>query len=263
MSYVTFHSPSGNLELFGSAMRRVEDLAVHVFTTALGEPACAALQRWMPWEAQALPSLRARDLNTTIRMDDQEINLFTVALDTLRRHEPAASALVDLYTGSWNYGWVDGPDRGWLADKFQRLLDIGMATPGIAERHRASVEIAGPTLPPDTRAGWEETVAFLRSRADEPVVVTYSFDGDRFFPATAEDLARDAAMWHDDSEPDEDTGETAWDRLAPTVQWDLGVRALRHLEATWPRQWTPHRHTVLGPTVYDLADAATQAQTTC
>lgn len=70
-----------------------------------------------------------------------------------------------------SHAWVDGPDRAWLAD----LIDQGLKA-GVFRRGFWYSDV--PDGPKDqwSTQGWEEVQALLRSRADEPVVMSYSVD---------------------------------------------------------------------------------------
>lgn len=116
------------------------------------------------------------------------------------------------------HGWFEGEHRAWMADIMQGGREANILRPN---------------------QGWEEVIEFLRSRDDEPVVMSYSVcDG---FPN--EYLAREAGVWtrpepvkpegwsdEDWNELDEDSKHDyaeSWYKLSEDEQWDLCMKALR------------------------------------
>jgi hypothetical protein len=92
------------------------------------------------------------------------------------------------------HGFVEGPNRAWLAD----IIDEGLAT-GIM---RYETQGYGK--------GWEDVSTLLRSRDDGPVVMDYSVcDG---FPARPDDFEGDQDDWYE---------------LDYTERWELAVKAIR------------------------------------
>ncbi len=128
--------------------------------------------------------------------------------------------------------WVDGPDRGWLADLMDEGLQVGI--------FRRTMRYAStPSGPLDKVAvqGWEQVQALLRARDDGPVVTSDS--SDEHFPNPGIAAA----------EPD------AWYELSDELQWATAMRGLR-LQRPWARLAPDTlREPVFGPvplTVYDL-----------
>lgn len=80
--------------------------------------------------------------------------MFTAQLNTAARLGGDLFALMARLHGQCEmHAWVDGPDRAWLADLIDR---------GLTERvFRTSL-------------GWEDVIALLRARDDQPVVTSYS-----------------------------------------------------------------------------------------
>ena len=78
------------------------------------------------------------------------------------------------------HGWVDGPHRAWLAEKIQDALDVGV----FASRQETDTrEPAFMIYHVPTR--WDEVIELLRSRDDEPVVMT---TGNGFPDSAVQDL---------------------------------------------------------------------------
>jgi hypothetical protein len=112
-----------------------------------------------------------------------------------------------------SHAWVDGPDRAWLAG----VIEQGLAS-GIYRRR-----IRQPATPdsPDGEwhsQGWEDVLALLAERDDEPVVLSYSVTAR--FPNEA------IAQW--------DGAEDSWYDLPDTEQWRLAMEGLRASQS-WAR----------------------------
>lgn len=90
--------------------------------------------------------------------------------------------------------YVEGQDRAWLAEIMERGLTDHVFRP---------------------KMGWEETIAFLRARADEPVVCSYSVCEQ--FPN------RTIAGWT----PPEGKDLDAWYDLPEEERWNMGLARLR------------------------------------
>jgi hypothetical protein len=113
--------------------------------------------------------------------------------------------------------WVEGPDREWMAV----IIDEGLRT-GL---YRRGLWYADQPEGPKDRwsdQGWEDVLTLLRSRDDEPVVLSYSVT-DRF-------PNQEVAGWTapDGEDPD------AWYEVAAEEQWRLGMAGLRERRA-WAR----------------------------
>jgi hypothetical protein len=132
--------------------------------------------------------------------------------------------------------WVEGPDRAWLAAIIGQGLDGGVFQRSIINYGD------GPLFTP---AGWDDVVALLLSRADEPVVLSYSGSGR--FPD------RPPAGWQLDRDGDERADER-WHELGKAEQWQIALDALR-VQRPWqrldPEAWHNYRF-VHQLTVFDL-----------
>lgn len=202
----------------------------------------------------------------------QRLGVADVALNTALAAGSAPVQLAAKIDGWCEvHAWVDGPDRAWLAD----IIAEGLAS-GIYRRGLWYADL--PDTPRDkySTMGWEEVQVHLRSRDDEPVVMSYSVCDQ--FPSRA------AAGWEPPPMPDgwtprwvdDDDGRAEWERDYPTPeqkaeqyaesagdtwydlpsdeQWSLAMAALR-TDRPW-LQLTPESlgGTTFGPgvTVYDL-----------
>lgn len=164
--------------------------------------------------------------NVRFRVADIELNSFDVALNTaLAVGAPVIALAAKIHGACELHAWVEGPDRKWLADLIDDGLDIGV--------YRR--EVTGHSQ------GWESVQELLRSRDDEPVVMSYSVCDS--FPNQY------VANWQP---PDGD--EDAWYDLPDDQQWELALAGLRKARP-WA-QITPEslagQGFHLGVTVYDL-----------
>lgn len=150
--------------------------------------------------------------------------------------------------------WVEGQDRMWLADIIDQGLDAGLYRRGFWYADQSD----GPKDKWSSQ-GWEEVQTLLRSRDDEPVVMSYSV-GDSFpSPHTHLDWpGRDVERWDDYSDAEkqaiEDWQERWYDDEDHAGKFDAGMAWLRQ-KRPWARiapdtlaEVTFH----LAVTVYDL-----------
>lgn len=116
------------------------------------------------------------------------------------------------------HGWVDGPDRKWIADVLEDGLLIGIFRHGLGEN----------------ATGWTDVLELLREDDGGPVVMSYS--GSNTFPnaqtSTFLPLWPEGApeRWDALSEADQKLrSETAevWDELPAADQWRMSVAYLR------------------------------------
>lgn len=107
--------------------------------------------------------------------------------------------------------WVEGPDRKWMADVIDDGLRIGMYRRGLWYEPAPGAEKQW------AEQGWDGITSLLRSRDDEPVVLSYSVC-DRF-------PNPEIAGWPDSAKfpvPDMD-----WYELSSAEKWDLALTGLR------------------------------------
>lgn len=241
MSHATFADRSSSIQLTGIEVRNIGHLAEAALTEALSTQEAAPVRRALGWTPEtSMYTFLNRPQAKFMIGDKGPWNLFTVALTTLVERFPCAISLVRLYED--DLGWVEGTDRGWLADYYQQCLDAGVARRLAGDAHQGPLDLgAGRVLPPGDRAGWEEVIEWLRA-GDEPVVTTLSLGGPSYFPN--DQLAVEAGTWEppaapDDEDEEEGDEEDPWDELEHAQQWDLSISALRILEPRRPRRWTP------------------------
>lgn len=161
------------------------------------------------------------------------------------------------------HAWVGGPDREWLAEVIDEGLAAGIYRRGIWYSDR-------PDGPKDqwSSQGWEEVATHLRSRDDEPCVMSYSV-GSGFPNSGVTDWSD--AVWPDGVEHRWEVYDTltseqkqaiddrgdAWYELPADEQWTRAMDGLRE-RRPWA-QLTPDNlaETTFRPgvTVYDLLAA--------
>lgn len=145
--------------------------------------------------------------------------------------------------------WVEGPDRVWLADLIDRGLETGL--------YRRGMGWEGPARH-DTGPG---VVPLLRSRDDEPVVLSFSVcdgfpnaDVGDWMPPWPEGVPREwDALAEEQQEAREQRGEE-WYELPADQQWSISLAGLR-AERPWARLAADTLRSVTfgeSITVYDL-----------
>lgn len=149
----------------------------------------------------------------TFVIDGEEHDTFTVALNTLvSMGNDALIFQARLHGQCEIHGWVDGPNREWLAGVIEEGLECGVLRPG-TDVH--------PT-------GWAAVLELLRETDDGPVVTSYSVCEE--FPD--QEVVIEAGLWPDGR----DRGE--WYEMPADEQWTLAVEALRKVSPEWsPDGW--------------------------
>lgn len=208
MSRIYFHSPSGEAELPGRerayAQVMISDLCKALLRVAAqDEPNHpSGLRQLLPPDSYVL---QARDFEQAFQlwfgvsfdgyllMNGRRLDPFTLQLNTaLTIGGDPLRLLVRLHGQCEIHAWVDGANRAWLASIMQDALDQQV-------------------LRPDE--GWEQVIPFLRSRSDEPVVLSYSVTDQ--FPN------QHVAKWRDDRDGDD------WYDLSAEQQWTMAMEKLR------------------------------------
>jgi hypothetical protein len=237
MSRVYFHSPSGTAELFGSERAHAAGLIGDMSFGIAGHDREAILSM-VPsghylhayaddpaWLQIFGTAWRVSD-DLTFKWRDREMDAFTLSLNTaLALGNDALRFFARMHGSCEIHGWVDGPDRAWLAGILRGGREGGIYRDG---------------------AGWESVIDLLEARADEPVVMSYSVcDG---FPNPY------ASDW---GKPQGDEDSEAWYELPPDEQWASSMRWLRarpSLLQIRPEDWLDFRFGE-GLSALDLAAA--------
>lgn len=132
------------------------------------------------------------------------------------------------------HGFIEGEDRAWVADLIVEACGQGVFRQGFSIRHRDV-------------GGWNAVVDLLRSRADEPVVMSYSVTAGWPNRKCSTWIAPNAGReWGDDPDgwraADED--DAAWDALGESEQWRTcmdWLRASPQLLRLDPNNWGDYR----------------------
>jgi hypothetical protein len=250
MSRVYFHSPSGDAELWGGEHHHLHNLVKDAALAVLDMPSHIALCRELA--PDPYPGLRFRDddawlksVETLLRISEPvlwwkgcEIDSLTLLLNTAMAAAGSNNPLrlaARIAGQAEIHCWCEGADRAWLAEMIDEGLDAGTFRRNTGYRERCGRP---------SHESWEDVTAFLRSRDDEPVVLSYSaadqFPNPRaaaWQPPEGTDLrpkwAREAPEeWaqHDEEARDEHREQEARDLfwgLPRPVQWELGMAGLR------------------------------------
>ena len=277
MSRIYFHSPSGTAEVAGSEQHHVWKL---VYDRAIGmlnindRADTDRLLRLLPPDHHMRIIDRSREgwlptwanfFHTSWRVagedfvwQGQPLDPMSISLNTaLETGSDSWRLVARMAAQNEIHGWVDGPNRAWLADLIDEALAAGLL------RH----DLKGSSQ------GWEGVTALLRSHDDEPVVTSYSVcdsfpnpgtvdfpppmpdgwtpdwvrHGDKRGEWEARDEGDRAEVWRE-------FADEAWYEQSETEQWAWAMQWLRNdpgrLE--WrPEDWTGY-HFGNGLTVFDL-----------
>ncbi len=229
MSRVYFHSPSGDAELLGSERYHLSGLAK---ATAMGQviqdperfrallPPGHYLSQlrsnhpdaWAGWHETAL-----KTGDVVIEYEGQPIESFALLLNTALETGDEALRLAARIDGQCEiHGWVDGPNRKWLAGMMRAAVDAGVFRRGF---------LAGPGPGGErvwSEQGWDEVIALLLARDDEPVVMSYSVcEG---FPNPT---AAGVVSMEDDPDEEFEDAREAFDLLPRSEQWAACMAELR------------------------------------
>lgn len=277
MSRIYFHTPSGDAEILGSERAYMGGVTDRFGTDAIRscfiekdvlfeEYINPRHPRYLEGKRMSLTDwegpLGRRVMSTLFedtplfRRGDQLLDTWQVILNScLAAGSDSIKLLARIHAQCEIHGFVEGEDRNWFAD----MIEAG---------RRDNILRGG--------AGWEELVIMLRSRDDEPVVMSYSVCDsfpNRYTSTWDERSAKvpfkvgDCSEGHEDRsicndmicyELDQDHVdefyEECWYDLTSEEQWTYGMAALRH-EKPWarlqPKNWDRYRfgHNV---SIFDL-----------
>lgn len=248
MSSVAFHSPDHDAVRVGGAERIWAGLLCTRITNgvlglddfaSLERPPLDRLLRMIPcdhyvhdYARRANAEGAARALRTALHGYDgclawngHSIDGFTLALNTALVVGGDPIRLSARVHGSCEiHGWVDGPNRAWLAD----IIEEGLAGGVLRHAHQIQYE------------NWPGVVTLLRGTARTPIVMSYSV-AESFPNAHLAHLAmakneRDAR----------DTEVEAWDKLDAGTQWEQAFAALEAMGEGLelrPENWGSFRFT--------------------
>lgn len=259
MSRVYFHSPARTAELRGAerawASSVVEDMATGIVTPRSVESVDRMMNLvpdghylrhmrrddpgWLPAWQSAFDTAWRVELALDWRGASLDSWLFSLNT-ALAMGNDQVRFLARLHGQCEMHGWVDGPNRAWLADLIEQGRALGF--------YRAEM-------------GWEDVVALLRSRSDEPVVMSYSVC-DSFPNADASDWmpawpTGKPERWDALSEEEQRVWEEraeAWYDLPDDEQWERCLRWLRNHSSMLeikPDGWSEFRFGH-GLTAFDL-----------
>ncbi|MER5649667.1 hypothetical protein [Streptosporangium sp. NPDC002524] len=273
MSRIYFASPSGQAELLGPEYARLSRLCRRIAEGLMdprGVDILERLQEMVP-PSHSLSRQRVTDTDleqldrwassylTAFHLGDdglmvygrhpgqayggRPVATFDLAFNTaLQVGSDTVKLAARIYGQAEIHGYVEGPNRAWLAG----LIDRGLAE-GVLRR---GFSVTSGSATSWLETGWREVAEFLRSRDDEPVVMNGSLAGN-FFPSVAtsgwtppEGTDPIPASWRDypaaweelgEDERDsyrEEEREELFDALDVAEQWRVGMQELRRLSKT-------------------------------
>jgi hypothetical protein len=210
--------------------------------------------------------VRLRDLNLVV--GQYKLHSSNVELNTALKLGSDPVKLAAKISG-WceTHCYIEGPDREWAAGIIDEGLDVGIYRRGLwyVDRVHDSLTEGPRAEQPDAKfisEGWEDVLTHLRSRDDEPVVLSYSVcDG---FPNPEEALdymppwpggvELDYNALTDQQQVEHGRLQEEWYDLPSERQWELGMAGLRQ-NKPWARLAPDTLSTIFFSwpvTVYDL-----------
>jgi hypothetical protein len=254
MSSVAFHSPDHDTVRVGGAERIWAGLLCTRLMhgvwgladfPALDRPPLDRLLRMIPDDHYVHDFARRGDAEGAARAlgsalggyDDcltwngQPVDGFSLALNTALVVGGDALRLSARVHGSCEiHGWVDGPNRAWLAD----IVDEGLASGVLRRAHQTQYE------------NWPGVAALLRSTARTPVVMSYSVT--ESFPNAhrARPPTKPYNEMTEDQRDARDAEVEAWDALDAGTQWEQALAVLQAADEGLeirPEDWTTFRFT--------------------
>lgn len=245
MSRVYFHSPSTPAAELRGSERAYAGMLCSSLALSVIEPdgfdTEKRLRAWLPADhylhGTAAPHF-ARSWATAFRVGDgplivrdgEPLDVFGLTLNTaIVLGNDAVRFLARLHGQCEIHGFVEGPNRAWLAD----IIAAGRAS-GI---YRAD-------------QGWEAVATLLTSRNDEPVVMSYSVCEQfphagvgNWMPPWPDGVPRDWGKLTDEQQREREQRQEAWYELPRDEQWArslAGIRADAWLELK-PSHWADYR----------------------
>lgn len=165
-----------------------------------------------------------------IQYEGQPVESFTLALNTaLALGNDAVKLAARLHGSCEIHAWVDGPNRAWLADIMQAGIDAGIYRRGFSRQVSGDSD---ETVWSDQ--GWDDVIALLRERDDEPVVTSYSVCegfpnsavGD-WMPPWPDGVARDWRELTEEQRAARSERSDEWYALDDAEQWRVSMAGLR------------------------------------
>lgn len=171
---------------------------------------------------------------TPLHVGDREVSSWVLALNTVVvLGSPTLTFMARVHATCEIHGYVEGEHRHWLAGIIADGRTSGLLRP---------------------ESGWEDVVTLLRSRDDEPVVMSYSvtesFPSVYALPSLADEWLRGSKAGQSDDERYDE-----WYDTPPDEQWSLAMRHLREARAgvdLHPDTFASRHFGHDGMTVFDL-----------
>ena len=182
-------------------------------TTYIGDEFLNRLELWLSTSGDGVATVRLPDGGDAATVLDVQVNT------VIAGHNDQVALAARIGAQRKVNGWVDGPDRAWLAN----LIDAGRTTPYPDET--AGRHLRQHPLFADNRSiiggygGWPHVVELLRADTTGPVVLTSSITAT--FPSP---------MWASIGQ-DEGPINDFWHTATPDVRWRASEEGLRRRTA--------------------------------
>lgn len=245
MSRVYFHAENRTAELMGTerhwAGKAVDNIATELLAVADNVDRLTELLPLGHSVRMAKPEQWVSTYELFFRHDDghsplvvykgTDLSGFTLALNTVIEFGGDPMKFIARMHGQCEiHGWVDGPNREWLAGIIQAGLDGGVYRRGIWYEDFPSKERKWQS------SGWDEVVALLRESADGYVLKPASWRCGRT-TGTTTDSATDSPCWTSSRTTGESASRRRWgwrhEPAGPAAR--LAVAVLLRRERAPPR----------------------------
>lgn len=229
LSRIYFHEHSGTAEVLGSERAYAGQVCADLGRSVLGVHGFVLdISRYRAMLPDGAFPLMERDDSTFMRhlgvylsgSGDGRINVpgaertmetWLLGLNTaVAMGNDALILLAKIHAQCEMHGYVEGPNRAWLAT----IIEQGLETHVLRDKVKGSYS-----------TGWRDVVELLGTRDDVPVVTSYSVTEQ--FPNAY------VAGWHDDHDGDD------WYELSEDERWARALVGLRSGDFGEGLEWSP------------------------
>ncbi len=210
--------------------------------------------------------IRLRDLDLVV--GEYKLNTSNVGLNTaLKMGSDPMKLAAKIHGWCETHCYIEGEDREWAAGIIDQGLDIGVYRRGMwyVPRPHDSLSEGPRSEQPDAKfisQGWENVLTLLRSRDDEPVVLSYTVcegfpdhsDTAEYWDSWPEGVEHSYTKLSPEQKEERERLSEIWYERPYEEQWELAMSGLR-TRKPWARLSPKTLGTVffhVPVTVYDL-----------
>ena len=237
MSRIYFHSETETVEVLGSERAWLGSLVDDIGLATLNAHGIRRMSEWLTFDnfgrgikpgvtndqLQASVKLSLRHGGSMDRPDmayrGQALTPLDITLNTaMRLGSTPVKLAARIHSQCEIHGWVDGPNRAWLAGIIAEGLKTGV--------------FRSPT--PDYDPGWRGVIDFLTAKDDGPVVMSYSVcnsfpnaEAADYMPPWPDGVPKDWSALTEEQQAERRHLSDAWYDLSAEDQWRRGMDYLR------------------------------------